>query len=960
MQASKQVWMAKPGSNASETTSATPEAPESSASSKQYPSQRQPGRGRGGNGRGRGAGLGNAFENSTLTENDAQPISTTSSPGSEPFRNRSSRSNQYVPVEQRYTAPEKKQTFRQTGSGDQRPRSEQGSSRRGGQHFSGRLSELQRSPSQDVRATGQGAHASIPSQQSRDSNEPQQPNNQLRRPNSNRRPPPLSAPQQSLLPTPQSTLSPNSFSSGRMSSIKEKQFLQASSPSSNRSPSGAMHQPNNRLQNGRTGPGRRGHGGLDSSIPLSELTVRMIEALSTNVYECMICYDKVKRHNAIWSCRQCYAIFHLSCARKWSQANAASEGDSLWRCPGCQYVNVDHSLSHMCFCGKLADPPSDPYLVPHSCGEPCGRQRIGTSCPHRCVTPCHPGPCPPCDAPKRSILCACGKTKMFVRCSDSDVARSCDKVCGKVLECGAHSCVAMCHSGPCAPCSETIQQHCYCTRVSEARPCGSGTHDTVTGGHFSCPNPCNKALDCGHHTCSSTCHPGQCKGCELLPDRVRTCPCGATSLAILLKMPRSTCMDSVPTCSNMCRKVLPCGHNCLSTCHTGPCPPCTTQVVQTCRCGGQRQSVECSAVTDGLMCDRSCSKLKNCKRHRCSLKCCPTGADPSDKDGVHICRLECGKKLKCGSHACDLLCHSGHCPPCPWVGREPISCSCGKTVQQPPIPCGAPLPACSHPCSVQRPCGHSCKSACHPGSCPPCPVLVDRTCIGGHGFHRKVPCHIAVVSCGRLCAKELVCGEHTCDKTCHPPPCPGRSIHDEGSQELIGQSCRQPCNFPREPCNHPCTSICHPNMPHPDIPCPAPVTVYCDCKRLSKDAKCNEDLHIECDDECRSIAEVEERNRKLADALDITPKTSDQPGATSNAGVSGRSASPPYRQSEVVVTRKKDGSKAFSSALSGEDAWGPDDPDVGRAVSAVYSLATIAAPAPSAPLPTHNIWSSLG
>ncbi|GJT04969.1 hypothetical protein Tco_0839431 [Tanacetum coccineum] len=55
------------------------------------------------------------------------------------------------------------------------------------------------------------------------------------------------------------------------------------------------------------------------------------------------------------------------------------------------------------------DPPSDPYLTPHSFGEPCGKaldkelvakafydDDEGDHCRYHCVQ-CHPGPCPPWD-----------------------------------------------------------------------------------------------------------------------------------------------------------------------------------------------------------------------------------------------------------------------------------------------------------------------------------------------------------------------------------------------------------------------------------------------------------------------------------------------------------------------------------------------------------------------------------
>lgn len=50
---------------------------------------------------------------------------------------------------------------------------------------------------------------------------------------------------------------------------------------------------------------------------------------------------------------------------------------------------------YYCFCGKIKNVISENYLLPHSCGEMCGKKR-GTNCMHGCELLCHPGVCPPC------------------------------------------------------------------------------------------------------------------------------------------------------------------------------------------------------------------------------------------------------------------------------------------------------------------------------------------------------------------------------------------------------------------------------------------------------------------------------------------------------------------------------------------------------------------------------------
>lgn len=45
---------------------------------------------------------------------------------------------------------------------------------------------------------------------------------------------------------------------------------------------------------------------------------------------------------------------------------------------------------YMCYCGKLQDPPADPWLAPHSCGSVCQKE-LKPSCGHTCLLLCHPG-----------------------------------------------------------------------------------------------------------------------------------------------------------------------------------------------------------------------------------------------------------------------------------------------------------------------------------------------------------------------------------------------------------------------------------------------------------------------------------------------------------------------------------------------------------------------------------------
>jgi transcriptional repressor NF-X1 len=125
-----------------------------------------------------------------------------------------------------------------------------------------------------------------------------------------------------------------------------------------------------------------------------------------------------------------------------------------------------------------------------------------------------------------------------------------------------------------------------------------------------------------------------------------------------------------------------CSHACSAHCHTGPCPPCTIKVAQPCRCGSRRD-LECyvaqTSVSDEILCDRPCTALRACGKHRCNRICCPlafvggmkgkgkklpTEDTVIDEQGWHLCDLVCGKWLTCGNHQCEEREHRGACPPC--------------------------------------------------------------------------------------------------------------------------------------------------------------------------------------------------------------------------------------------------------------------------------------------------------
>lgn len=312
---------------------------------------------------------------------------------------------------------------------------------------------------------------------------------------------------------------------------------------------------------------------------------------------CLICLERIRLSDPTWSCISgCFAVFHLLCIQSWARqasdlaaeravarlsrehfplAAAKALESSHWNCPKCR-VEYSKSLiprTYLCFCGKLENPPSDPWILPHSCGEICGRP-LKYNCGHDCLLLCHPGPCPSC--PKLvKCRCFCGAVEDVRRCGFKNF--SCNGVCSKILDCGVHRCLEICHEGSCPPCRARGSYRCRCGKMEEERECFER--------EFRCVNPCVRLLGCGKHTCGEGCHSGPCSGCPL--QGKRTCPCGKKVYEGM------ACDVSAPTCGSTCDKMLSCGlHRCPERCHRGSCiDTCRTVIVKSCRCGSLKKEV---------------------------------------------------------------------------------------------------------------------------------------------------------------------------------------------------------------------------------------------------------------------------------------------------------------------------------------------------------------------------------
>lgn len=604
-----------------------------------------------------------------------------------------------------------------------------------------------------------------------------------------------------------------------------------------------------------------------------------------------------------------------------------------WRCPGCQFAREEVPTVYLCWDGQVRSPSasSNIKIPPHSCGKTCSKAK----CIHGCSAGvCHPGPCPPCPVTLHH-RCFCGGKEVAVRCSqlaksqtaaptpstdDSRHGISCGEACNKLLSCGRHRCTAVCHQGKCQPCEQRVEERCYCGRNAQAMLCGQGERKLCSGseeeeweGAWQCQDYCDRTFACGEHRCSKPCHPPSAAPpqCPFDPALVKTCPCGAESLS-----DRKSCLDPIKTCGRPCNKLLACGHTCQKDCHLGDCPPCKIPVSAPCRCGESRPTLPChervednpsaDSTPDAVLCKQVCRALRHCGRHECKRPCCPLAfqaksragkpvgsrnrpptqmeLDEQDPARLHECTLPCGKPLSCGQagHTCPLNCHRGPCPPCLRSCFEEVSCHCGRTVLEPPVPCGQ-RPVCRFPCARPAPaCGHpKLPHDCHEeGPCPPCVYLTRKRCNCGRNDVDNIPCHRTHVSCGQTCGSLMPCGFHRCTATCH-----------SGAPQACGD-CTATCGKPKRLCGHPCKAKCHaPARCDESTPCAEVITVTCPCGHLRQKTRCGASTTTSADGQtvgeqrlkCSDACLVAQRNAKLAEALGLDVEDRKVVAATSSA-----------------------------------------------------------------------------
>uniref|UniRef100_A0A2P2KQB1 NF-X1-type domain-containing protein n=2 Tax=Rhizophora mucronata TaxID=61149 RepID=A0A2P2KQB1_RHIMU len=216
-----------------------------------------------------------------------------------------------------------------------------------------------------------------------------------------------------------------------------------------------------------------------------------------------------------------------------------------------------------------------------------------------------------------------------------------------------------------------------------------------------------------------------------------------------------------PPCRLICEEEYPCGHKCKLRCH-GPRPPPNPEFTLKPK---KKKSNHQSESTPGSPCP-PCPELvwRSCVGQHIGAERMMVCSDKSQ----FSCDNLCGNPLPCGNHYCTKTCHSLMSQPSTLSVQDKIGDSCED---------------CHLSCEKERKpsCPHPCPLPCHTAECPPCKVLVKRSCHCGSMVHVfeciNYNClsekeRMAVRSCGGPCHRKLPNCTHLCPATCHPDQCP--------------------------------------------------------------------------------------------------------------------------------------------------------------------------------------------
>jgi len=394
-------------------------------------------------------------------------------------------------------------------------------------------------------------------------------------------------------------------------------------------------------------------------------------------------------------------------------------------CPPCQERNELE-----CFCGKNKEyrpcgsgielKTNDGIITKFKCEQICNKLlECGN---HRCTFKCHSGSCSGCPRKITSPqMCACGKQKFdnYKRSSCLDKLPTCHYKCDRMLKCGIHFCKQKCHDSECKKCDIPVKKQCRCKAETKVLKCHeyelkkteailSGNIEYITNpdgwiqcrkkckrimscgihkcgkqccegrtksgyqGHR-CQRICDKLLNCGKHHCVSYCHTGKCGVCMVTYRNGYQCECGN----INIPGPLQCGTQRIPVCHRTCNKLLPCGHECLAKCHSGPCPKCLVICSKACKTHNIKvHNIKCHIKN--ISCGNRCNKILNCGIHKCIRKCHNNRCQPSNSNKDVGCGQKCDFRMKCG-HRCNQKCHPNKdCDNTLCKQQIQVRCQCGN------------------------------------------------------------------------------------------------------------------------------------------------------------------------------------------------------------------------------------------------------------------------------------------
>lgn len=202
-------------------------------------------------------------------------------------------------------------------------------------------------------------------------------------------------------------------------------------------------------------------------------------------------------------------------------------------------------------------------------------------------------------------------------------AHICTRTCNQLKSCGKHRCEALCHSGPCGTCYESLNEDlvCHCGKTVIPAPVRCGTT-------IECHEQCIREKPCGHEPEPHECHSDQtrCPRCTTLV--TKKCNCGDKEIKKVM-----CSIDSV-SCGKICAAKKECGH------------PCNRACSKECTEGRHADMASCRSL---------CRKFRKSCPHLCFRQCHQAFATPCDNfkcSQTVIITCHCGritKEVECGA-----------------------------------------------------------------------------------------------------------------------------------------------------------------------------------------------------------------------------------------------------------------------------------------------------------------------